>query len=149
MTRNFIITLFKLNYTFLHWSISVAEGVKMLFGYCNNMQMFIINTNNIIIITTVCIAYIFILYTHIYVLLTSWRLVTFYELSKKKQYNMVLYSLQNDFLSESRPKSLARFPILWTLLLQKLTNWSYLLESAIYTVSYYSYSMYIFMLRVH
>lgn len=75
------------------------------------MQMFIINTNNFII-TTVCIAYIFILYTHIYVLLTSWRLVTFYELSKKKQYNMVLYSLQNDFLSESRPKSLARFPIL-------------------------------------
>lgn len=66
MTRNFIITLFKWNYTFLHWSISVDEGVKMLFGYCNSMQMFIINTNNLIIITTVCIAYIFILCVHIY-----------------------------------------------------------------------------------
>lgn len=37
--------------------------------------------------------------------------MTFSGLYKKGKYNMVFYSLQNDFLSESRPKSHARFPI--------------------------------------
>lgn len=121
----------------------------MLFGYWCFMWMVKINTNKFIIINTICIIF-FYLYIHIslYVLFTTWRLMMFSELHKKSTiWHFILFKMS--FLFKVGPRVLLDFPSLCTLLSQRLINWSFLLESPIHTISYYSSSVFFFMVEAH